>query len=45
MGQGVEWSKYILFENPTWRTAAMYHIYNILVVIYNVVNYIAFLQS
>jgi len=22
--QGVEWSKHVSFENPIWRTAAMY---------------------
>jgi len=31
----VEWSKY---ENPIWRTSAMYHTYNILAVNFNDVN-------
>jgi len=34
----VEWSKHVFFENQIWRTAAMYHTYNIPEVNVNVVN-------
>jgi len=34
----VEWSKCDFFENPIWRTAAMYRTYNIPAVNFNVVN-------
>jgi len=34
----VEWFKYYYFENPVWRTSAMYHTYNIPAVNFNVVD-------
>jgi len=33
--QGVEWSKYVSFQNPIRRTAVMYHTYNVPAVTFN----------